>query len=72
MENPPAQFPAWPGDAEVAVALTFDVDGEAPWLSEGPEYARRLTMLSQGRFGPARGLSRILALLAGLDIAATF
>ena len=30
MENPPAQFPAWPGDAEVAVALTFDVDGEAP------------------------------------------
>ncbi len=39
MENPPAHFPAWPGDAEVAVALTFDVDGEAPWLSEGPEYA---------------------------------
>ena len=64
MENPPAHFPAWPGDAEVAVALTFDVDGEAPWLSEGPEYARRLTTLSQGRFGPARGLDRILGLLA--------
>jgi hypothetical protein len=39
IENPPAQFPAWPGDAAVAVALTFDVDGEAPWLSAGPEYA---------------------------------
>ena len=72
MENPPAQFPAWPGDAEVAVALTFDVDGEAPWLSEGPEYARRLTMLSQGRFGPARGLGRILALLDELNVTATF
>ncbi|HTZ92513.1 MAG TPA: hypothetical protein VMB74_08975 [Streptosporangiaceae bacterium] len=59
MENPPAHFPAWPGDAEAAVALTFDVDGEAPWLSEGPEYASRLTMLSQGRFGPGRGLGRI-------------
>jgi hypothetical protein len=33
MENKPARFPAWPGGAEVAVSLTFDVDGEAPWLS---------------------------------------
>jgi peptidoglycan/xylan/chitin deacetylase (PgdA/CDA1 family) len=72
MENPPARFPAWPGDAEVAVSLTFDVDGEAPWLSEGAGYARRLTMLSQGRFGPARGLDRILRLLAEVDVTATF
>jgi peptidoglycan/xylan/chitin deacetylase (PgdA/CDA1 family) len=72
MENPPATFPAWPGNAEVAVALTFDVDGEAPWLSEGSEYACRLTMLSQGRFGPARGLGRILELLANLGVPATF
>jgi hypothetical protein len=40
MGNPPAHFPAWPGDAEVAVALTFDLDGEAPWLSEGPSAHR--------------------------------
>jgi peptidoglycan-N-acetylglucosamine deacetylase len=72
MENQPAHFPAWPGDAEVAVSLTFDLDGEAPWLSAGPEYARRLTMLSQGRFGPARGCGRILELLAELDVTATF
>jgi hypothetical protein len=72
LENLPARFPAWPGDAEVAVALTFDVDGEAPWLSEGPDYARRLTTLSQGRFGPARGLGRILDLLAEREITATF
>jgi peptidoglycan/xylan/chitin deacetylase (PgdA/CDA1 family) len=65
-------FPAWPGGAEMAVALTFDVDGEAPWLGESPENERRLTLLSQGRFGPGRGLGRILDLLAELDIPATF
>jgi peptidoglycan/xylan/chitin deacetylase (PgdA/CDA1 family) len=68
----PAVFPGWPGGADVAVALTFDVDGEAPWLGEGPEYARRLSMLSLGRFGPVRGLDRILGLLADRDIRATF
>jgi peptidoglycan/xylan/chitin deacetylase (PgdA/CDA1 family) len=65
-------FPAWPGGAEAAVALTFDVDGEAAWLGEGPQSGRRLTLLSQGRFGPSRGLGRILDLLAELDIRATF
>jgi len=68
----PAVFPAWPGDADVAVALTFDVDGEAPWLGEGPQNERRLTLLSQGRFGPERGLGRVLDLLTELDIRATF
>ena len=47
-----AEFEEWPDPADVAVALTFDVDGEAPWLGEGPQYARRLSMLSLGRFGP--------------------
>jgi peptidoglycan/xylan/chitin deacetylase (PgdA/CDA1 family) len=72
MTNAPVAFPAWPADAETAVALTFDVDGEAPWISEGPEFGRRLSMLSMGRFGPERGLGRILDLLAELDITATF
>ena len=67
-----AVFPDWPGGAEVAVALTFDVDGEAPWLGEGPQYSRRLTTLSQGRFGPTRGLVRVLDLLASRGIPATF
>jgi peptidoglycan-N-acetylglucosamine deacetylase len=67
-----ASFPSWPDGADVAVALTFDVDGEAPWLGEGPEYSQRLTMLSLGRFGPVRGLSRVLDLLARYGIPATF
>lgn len=67
-----AEFGPWPGGAQVAVALTFDVDGEAPWLGEGPEYERRLSMLSMGRFGPERGLPRVLKLLAEHSIPATF
>jgi peptidoglycan-N-acetylglucosamine deacetylase len=67
-----ADLAPWPGGADVAVALTFDVDSEAPWLSEGPEYSRRLTILSQGQFGPARGLERILAMLDTAGIPATF
>jgi peptidoglycan-N-acetylglucosamine deacetylase len=55
------------------VALTFDVDAEAGWLGEGEaEYARRLTILSEGRFGVTRGIPRILALLARHGIPGTF
>ena len=67
-----ARFADWPGGADVAVALTFDVDGEAPWLGEGQEYERRLSMLSMGRFGPERGVWRVLELLREHDIPATF
>jgi peptidoglycan-N-acetylglucosamine deacetylase len=72
LADTPALFPAWPGGADVAVALTFDVDGESAWLGEGTENERRLTLLSMGRFGPVRGLGRILDLLAEFDIPATF
>jgi len=48
------------------------VDGEAPWLGEGPEWERRLSMLSMGRFGPERGLPRVLKLLKEYSIPATF
>ena len=72
MTKPLADFPAWPESAQVAVALTFDVDGEAPWLGEGAEYSRRLTTLSQGRFGPERGLGRILGLLREHELPGTF
>jgi peptidoglycan-N-acetylglucosamine deacetylase len=63
MESRLAEFGPWPDGAQVAVALTFDVDGEAPWLGEGPEWERRLSMLSMGR---------ILKLLKEHSIPATF
>src|SRR5258708_38574130 len=62
-----ARFADWPEGADVAVALTFDVDGEAPWLGEGTEYERRLSMLSIGRFGPERGVWRGLEPPRGRD-----
>lgn len=62
----------WPLGATLAVSLTFDVDAEAGWIGEGEEYRRRLTSLSEGRFGVVRGMPRILALLQRFDIHATF
>lgn len=62
----------WPNGAKVAVSLTFDVDAEAGVLGEGTQYAKRLTSLSEGRFGVTRGLPRILNLLRLYGIPATF
>ncbi len=63
---------SWPGGHRVAVSLTFDLDAEAGVLGEGEQYARRLTTLSEARFGVTRGLPRILAMLARHGIRATF
>jgi peptidoglycan-N-acetylglucosamine deacetylase len=62
----------WPGKSTAAVSLTFDVDAEAGWLGEGDEYARRLTILSEARYGVVRGMPRILELLGRHGIPATF
>jgi peptidoglycan/xylan/chitin deacetylase (PgdA/CDA1 family) len=62
----------WPGGAEVAVSLTFDVDGETGVLGQGRAYERRLTALSEGAFGVRRGVPRILELLARFGVRATF
>jgi len=61
----------WPRGS-VAVSLTFDVDAEAGLLGDSPTFARRLTALSEGRFGVTRGVPRILELLARHSIPATF
>lgn len=62
----------WPDGHRVAVSLTFDVDAEAGVLGGGEQYARRLTTLSEGRFGVTRGVPRILAMLRRHGIGATF
>ncbi len=62
----------WPGGKKVAVSFTFDVDAEAGWLGEGPSYAKRLTILSEGRYGVTRGTPRILALFERYGIPCTF
>ena len=63
----------WPGEAEVAVSLTFDVDAESGWLGGGGEAPeRQLSTLSEGRYGVTRGLPRILDILERHGILGTF
>src|ERR1700758_232382 len=62
----------WPRGASVAVSLTFDLDAESGFLGDGAEYARRLSTLSEGRFGITLGLPRILSLLKRHDLHGTF
>jgi peptidoglycan-N-acetylglucosamine deacetylase len=62
----------WPGDAAVAVSFTFDVDAEAGFLGDGQQYERRLTALSEGRYGVTRGVPRLLSLLDEHHIKGTF
>ena len=70
--NPRSIPLAWPTGRKVAVSLTFDVDAEAGLLGESPAYARRLTSLSEGRFGVVRGVPRILELLRKFAVPASF
>jgi peptidoglycan/xylan/chitin deacetylase (PgdA/CDA1 family) len=57
---------------QAQLALTFDVDAESVWLAASPEYERRLSTLSEARYGVGRGLSRVLDLLARHEAVATF
>ena len=62
----------WPEGATVAVSLTFDVDADSGFLGDSPTYARRLTSLSEARFGVVRGMPRIISLLERHDLDASF
>lgn len=50
-------LPEWPTLAEVAVCLIFDVDAESGVLGDGDDL-RRLSRLSEARFGVVRGVPR--------------
>ena len=62
-------LPAWPGGAQVAVALSFDSDHETIPLRDGEVGPGKL---SQGEYGSRVGARRILALLSERGIPATF
>jgi peptidoglycan/xylan/chitin deacetylase (PgdA/CDA1 family) len=57
---------AWPNGAQVAVAITFDVDNETPIYRLEP------AILSLGEYGATTGLPRLLSLLERHQIPATF
>jgi peptidoglycan/xylan/chitin deacetylase (PgdA/CDA1 family) len=57
---------------DIHVVLTFDVDAELLWLARDPGSADKPVWLSQGSYGIREGLPRILALLTGTGIPASF
>jgi peptidoglycan-N-acetylglucosamine deacetylase len=59
----------WPGDARVAVALSFDVDAETYSLYTGNVSPQQL---SRGDYGPRVGLPRILRVLEKYQVPASF
>ncbi|MFF1695822.1 polysaccharide deacetylase [Streptomyces sp. NPDC058257] len=59
----------WPGNARVAVALSFDSDHETIPLRDGETSPGRL---AQGEYGARVGAARILKLLAHHRVPATF
>jgi len=59
----------WPGNARVAVCLSFDVDNESYLLARGETSP---TTLSAADFGAQTGLPRILAMLDRHKIPASF
>jgi peptidoglycan-N-acetylglucosamine deacetylase len=63
---------AWPGGARCAVAFTFDVDAESPLLAVRPDFADRMSTMSQQAYGPEVGIPRLLGLLGDLGVRSTF
>ena len=62
----------WRGEARCVLALSFDVDAEAPVLAVDPAQSRNLSAMSHQAYGPRVGVPRILALLEDLGLRATF
>jgi peptidoglycan-N-acetylglucosamine deacetylase len=60
---------SWPGNARVAVCLSFDTDTEAPLLRDGTTSP---TSLSASDFGAESGVPRILTMLDKHQVPATF
>ena len=53
----------WPDGARCAVMMTFDLDGESPWIHRDPALAERPLHMSMGAYGPKTGMPRILDVL---------
>ena len=62
----------WPGELRCVVALGFDVDGVSGAINQNPEAARLPSLMSMREYGPSVATPRILDLLDGYDIKASF
>jgi peptidoglycan/xylan/chitin deacetylase (PgdA/CDA1 family) len=59
----------WPNDARVAVAISFDVDHETPWIRD-EDFS--IVSMSMGAYGSHSALPRILSALKARSLPATF
>ena len=60
---------SWPGGAQIAVSLSFDVDNATATLSQG---VLDYEVISRGEYGAVDGLPRILRLMERHQIPASF
>ena len=61
---------AWPGAARVAVLLSFDVDNDTSSIARSAEPS--IGEMSQGEYGARVGLKRVVDLMDGHEIPASF
>jgi peptidoglycan/xylan/chitin deacetylase (PgdA/CDA1 family) len=62
----------WPPGIRSAACLTFDLDAETAWISRDPANIDRLSVMSQGAYGPKVGVPLILDFLERNRITSTF
>jgi len=62
----------WPRGVRAAACLTFDLDAETAWISRDPANIDRISVLSQGAYGPKVGVPLILDFLDANGLTATF
>ncbi len=62
----------WPPGVRSAACLSFDLDAETAWISRDPANIDRLSVMSQGAYGPKVGVPLILDFLERNRIRSTF
>ena len=62
----------WPRGVKSAVSITFDLDAETAWISRDPANIKRLSVMSQGAYGPKVGVPLILDFLDRNQMKSTF
>ena len=60
----------WPKGKRCAFAISFDLDGESPWIHRDPALAERPLHMAMGAYGPKTGAPRILGVLERYGIKA--
>ncbi len=62
----------WLKNFNCAVALTFDLDIETPWIAYNPGVISKPSVLSMARYAPRVAVPLILSTLEDLDVKGTF